>query len=69
MIACDSAISPPPPIPWMARKAISWPMFCDRPARTDPTRKMPMAAWKIRLRPYRSLILPNSGVAAVDVSR
>ena len=37
------AISPPPPMPWMARKAISWGMFWARPQSTEPIRKITIA--------------------------
>jgi hypothetical protein len=39
------------------------------PDSTEPTRKMTMAAWKNRLRPYWSPSLPHSGVETVDDSR
>ena len=45
------AISPPPPMPWMARKAINWGRFWLSPHSADPTRKMRMAAWKTGRRP------------------
>ncbi len=48
---------------------ISWYMFWLRPDRALPIRKITMAIWKIRLRPNWSLILPYSGVLAVEVSR
>ena len=44
-------ISPPPPRPWIARKAISSGMFCAMPQSTDPTRKITTATWRIGLRP------------------
>ena len=44
-------------------------MLCARPHMALPIRKMTIATWKMRLRPYRSLILPYSGVVAVEVSR
>jgi hypothetical protein len=53
----------------MARNTMSWPIDWESPARTEPTRKMTMAAWKIRLRPYRSPSLPYSGVETVAASR
>ena len=69
MIAMASAISPPAPSPWSALKPISSPMFRDSPERAEPTRKMTIAAWNTPLRPYRSLILPYSGVELVEASR
>jgi hypothetical protein len=69
MMLSAIANSPPPPTPWMARKPISWGMFWLSPDSAEPTRKIPMATWKISRRPYRSEIFPHSGVAAVEVSR
>jgi hypothetical protein len=37
-IAIAVTIRPPPPSPWMARNAISWPMDCASPQSTEPTR-------------------------------
>jgi hypothetical protein len=42
---------PPPPSPWMARKAMSSIMDELSPARAEPTRKMTIAAWKKIFRP------------------
>jgi hypothetical protein len=69
MIASAIAKRPPPPMPWMARKAISWGMSWARPQRAEPIRKMTIASWKISRLPYKSEILPQSGVTAVEVSR
>ena len=44
-------ISPPPPIPWSARKAISCAMFCASPHSAEPTRKITIAVWSTILRP------------------
>ena len=44
-------------------------MLWASPERADPTRKITMAAWNTVLRPYRSLILPYSGVEVVEASR
>ena len=49
--ACALTINPPPPSPWMARKAISSVMPCARPQSTEPTRKTTSAAWSTSLRP------------------
>ncbi len=46
MIVCAPTISPPPPMPWMARKMISSVMVWETPASTDPIRKITIAAWK-----------------------
>jgi hypothetical protein len=69
MMLSAIANRPPPPTPCRARKPMSCAMFWLRPASAEPARKMQMASWKIRRRPYRSEILPQSGVAAVEVSR
>ena len=68
-IAWAPTISPPPPSPWMARKAISSIMVWLSPDRIEPTRKMMIAAWKNTLRPYWSPSLPHSGVETVAASR
>ena len=44
-------IRPPPPIPWSARKAISWPMSCASPQSAEPTRKITIAVCRTILRP------------------
>jgi len=44
-------------------------MFCDRADSTEPARKVTIAAMNSGRRPYRSEILPHSGVEAVEVSR
>jgi hypothetical protein len=41
----------------------------EKPQISEPMRKITIAAWKIGRRPRRSEILPQSGVAAVEVSR
>ena len=40
-----------------------------RPDRTEPTRKITIAAWKKTFRPYWSPSLPHSGVDTVVASR
>ena len=57
-VAIAPTIKPPAPRPWMARKAISSAMVCDRPDNADPARKMMMAAMKNFFRPYMSPSLP-----------
>ena len=53
-------------IPWTLKKsAISG----AKPQINEPIRKTTIAAWNIGRRPRRSEILPQSGVAAVEVSR
>ena len=44
-------------------------MSLAKPQITEPIMKTTIAAWKIGRRPYRSEILPQSGIAAVEVSR
>jgi hypothetical protein len=63
-----SDISPPPPSPWIARKPISCSMSWEKPASSDPATNVTMAIWNSSRRPYRSEILPHSGVDAVAVS-
>jgi hypothetical protein len=50
-MAMASTINPPPPTPWIARKAISWPIVWAAPHSRLPTRKTMIAAWNRRLRP------------------
>jgi hypothetical protein len=68
-IVCAPTSSPPPPMPWMARKMISSVIVSESPASTDPTRKITIAAWKKIFRPYRSPSFPQSGVETVEASR
>lgn len=68
-IAIDSTISPPPPRPCSARKAMSSPRLRERPHSAEPIRKITMTDWKSFFRPYMSPSLPHSGVAAVEASR
>jgi len=58
MIAMAEVMVPPAPRPWSARKAMSCNMFCDKPDNAEPSKKMPIASWKMRRRPYRSPSLP-----------
>lgn len=44
-------------------------MSCAMPHSAEPTRKITIAAWNSRLRPYWSPSLPHSGVAAVTARR
>ena len=44
-------------------------MVWDRPHRADPIRKITIAAWNSRLRPYWSPSLPHTGVEVVVASR
>ncbi len=69
MMVNASVIRPPAPIPCTPRVTISWVMFCDSPASNEPSRNMPIENRKTGRRPYRSAILPYSGVEAVDASR
>ena len=73
-----SDIRPPPPRPWTARPAIitSMPATSSaseiglvKPQISEPIKKTTIAAWNMGRRPWRSEILPHSGVAAVEVSR
>jgi len=69
MIACALTINPPAPIPWRARKPISSPIVCERPASIEPARKIRIAARKTGLRPSMSPSFPYSGVETVEASR
>lgn len=79
MMAKEVVNSAPPPMPWMARKTISWvmppptsgsgPNSPERPDSQEPTRKMPMPASSTGLRPCRSDSLPQIGTMTVEVSR
>ena len=51
MIVWAPTISPPPPMPWMARKAISSVIELASPDSAEPIRKITIAAWKNCLRP------------------
>ena len=53
MIAIGSDINPPAPRPCTPRKQMSSIIDCARPDRIDPTRKMTIAAWKMRLAPVQ----------------
>ena len=68
-IAIASVISPPAPSPCSARNAISSPSDWAAPLSAEPVRKTTIAAWNSRLRPYRSLIRPHSGIVTVAASR
>src|SRR6478672_4084564 len=69
MIVIASVIKPPAPMRCSPRKTISSVMFWDRPASADPIRNTTIANWNTLLRPWRSLILPYSGVVTVDATR
>lgn len=58
-----------PKMPCTAREAISSAIEWASPEKTDPIRKITIAAWKNCLRPYRSPSFPHSGVEAVEASR
>jgi len=62
MIAMTPTISPPAPRPCSARNPISSAIPCDVPDSAEPARKMTIEVRKMFFRPYRSLILPHSGV-------
>ena len=56
-------------MPCSARNAISSIKESAIPQSTDPIRKITIAAWKNRFRPYWSPSFPHSGVDAVEASR
>ncbi len=45
-----SAVTPPAPTPCTTRLTISIPMFCEKPAISDPTTNRPSDAWISSLR-------------------
>ena len=51
VIAWDPTMSPPAPMPWIARHAISSIIDWESPESIEPTRKMTIATWKNILRP------------------
>ncbi len=51
MTTMVTLIRPPPPMPWTARKAISWPIVWAAPHSAEPTRKVPTAPSSTRLAP------------------
>ena len=59
----------PPPMPWTARKKISWFIDWLTPARIEPSRKMTIPPRKNTLRPYRSDSRPTTGTAVVEATR
>ena len=60
--------SPPPPMPWTARKMISVVMSSASPQKNEPTMKISTLSWKTRLRPKRSPNLPARTAAIVSAS-
>ena len=62
MIAIAPTSRPPAPSPCSARNPISCAMLCAAPDSAEPIRKITIEVRKMLLRPYRSLILPHSGV-------
>ena len=59
----------PPPMPWIARKKISWFIDWLTPASTDPTRNTAIPPRKNAFRPYRSDSRPTIGTVVVDATR
>ena len=51
MMAWAPTISPPAPMPWMARNPINSIMDWERPESIEPARKITMANWKRLFRP------------------
>ncbi len=68
MTTMVTLISPPPPSPCTARKAISWSMSCAAPQSAEPSRKVATAPRKTRFAPRESQSLPYRGSAAVAAS-
>ncbi len=63
------AVRPPAPRPCTTRKAISIPVFCDRPAAAEPTMKMTRESCTSSFLLVRSASLPQIGVETVVASR
>ena len=61
-------VSPPPPMPWIARAVISIPMLLADAAMSDPTKNTPFAASKIGLRPKISDTFAQIGAADAELS-
>ena len=68
-MAMASAIMPPAPRPWKARKAINSPMFWARPHRAEATVKSASASKKMRLVPQRSPNQPEAGMTTARLTR
>lgn len=66
-IACAMVMSPPPPIPVMARKIISCRAVCANEAAREPKKKMPSALRRTYLRDHISENRPYSNWNDVDV--
>lgn len=64
-----STIIPPPPMPWIARAAISIAMSTASPQSSEPTQNTPTADSSTGLRPQMSEILPQVGTKAALASR
>ena len=58
MMACESTIMPPPPMPWMARATMMIQMFGASAPTTEPTRYVLRAKMNSGLRPIWSPSLP-----------
>ena len=67
--AIVSTKSPPPPIPWIPRKAINSVMFWLIPHSAEPTRKIAIADCSTTFLPYRSPSFPYTGPTTVELSR
>jgi hypothetical protein len=61
MMACDSGMSGPPPMPWIMRATRSTQMLGARPHSTDASVKVTVHARKKRLRPMTAASQPVAG--------
>jgi hypothetical protein len=64
MVMLTKIASPPPPIPWIVRAAMSIAILVLNAAIKDPTMKMMFARRSIGFLPKMSLILPQLGTLA-----
>jgi hypothetical protein len=69
MDTLTSVISPPPPMPWTARAAMSMPMLLDSAATSEPTKNMTLADIRIGFLPKMSENLAHIGVELAAPSR
>ena len=69
MVILTRVTMPPPPMPWMARDAISIPMLTLSAHSSEPTQKTATANKRIGLRPQMALNLPQDGTATALASR
>ena len=67
-IARPTGVSIPPPMPWITRKAISWPIVCAAPHSSEPHVNAIRANKNTRLVPNRSPSQPDVGIHTARLS-